>query len=396
MNFVSFTMSQDNMLLDYFCDYTSSATYQTNRDTLLSSLSAGINKYGYYSSSHGEDPDTVYAMVLCRADAELDLCRECINKATAKLVVCPANKPPSGWGEFDPNDKEGIVWYDYCTVRYSSKAMEGIMAGDPRIFVWNVKHNVTSIEQFTDALRNLLSNLRVQAAGGGTQRKFALGNAPGPDNYTIYALTQCTPDLSKQDCSDCLQGAIDNIPLCCKGRVGGRVLRPSCNFRYEIGPFFQEIPAKENLIKEGEKVDCEDLVGSKDRTNELTAFRDDVVNVDSNSLSTSIVRDSLSPSGHGVIGAQNDDGNISPFMDSGQVKGVDFNSTMDPLTYEADLETECCRQEDQDVVNNDLQSTLEVGRRLGVVFVENDVNNIRKMIELEAKDLANLQRSSSS
>ncbi|KAH7834670.1 hypothetical protein Vadar_018417 [Vaccinium darrowii] len=236
------------MLLGYFCDYTSSATYQTNRDTLFSSLSAGVNKYGYYSSSHGEDPDKVYAMVLCRADAELDLCRECINNATAKLGACPANKPPSGWGDFDPNDKEGIVWYDYCTVRYSSKVMEGIMAGDPRIYVWNDKHNVTSVqlEPFKTTMRNLLNNLRVQAVEGGTRRKFASGNAQGPDNYTIYALTQCTPDLSKQDCSDCLQGAIDNYPLCCNTSAGGRVLRPSCNFRYEVGPFFREIPGEGN------------------------------------------------------------------------------------------------------------------------------------------------------
>ncbi|KAH7857027.1 hypothetical protein Vadar_008194 [Vaccinium darrowii] len=156
-----------------------------------------------------------------------------------------------------------------------------------------------------------------------------------------------------------------------------------------LGNFFDEFQQwSSDFAIEASRIVC------KDRTNEM-AFRDDDVNVDSNSLSTSIVGDSLSPSGHGDKGAQNDDGNISPFMDYGQVKGVDFNSTMDPLTYEADLEKDCCRQE-QDVVSNDLQSTLEVGRRLGVDFVENDVHNIKKMIELEAKDLAKLQRSSSS
>lgn len=261
---------------------------------------------------------------------------------------------------------------------------------------------------------------------------------------------------------------------------------------------------KESLIKEGEKVDYEDLVGSKDHINEMAAFRDEV-NVDSNSLSTSFVGDSLSPSGNGDIRVQNDD--------CGQVKGVEFKSTMDPLTNEvldvshsitsplsneqviepkralskslakkrrdgpytvkersiheailklerrvrrsnkkiskkkllsdfglevfkkkksskevstsslssfdirnrnsiflknahmvmdtemdddflANLEEDCFRQE-QDMVNIDLQATLEVGRRLGVAFGEKDVHNIKKMIELEAKDLAILQRGSS-
>ncbi|KAH7836299.1 hypothetical protein Vadar_034410 [Vaccinium darrowii] len=247
INFVSFTISQTEPL-GYFCNYTSSDTYQTNRDTLLSSLSTGTNQYGFYSSSYGENPDTVYAMVLCRADVELESCRECINNATATLGLCPDNKAPTGWPGYNSSDKDGIVWYDNCTVRYSSQAMEGIMAGDPRIFNHDIHQNVTSVdvEQFKDALTNLLNNLRVQAAGGGTQRKFASGSAPGPANYTIYALTQCTPDLSTQKCGDCLQGAIDNYPLCCNTSAGGRVLRPSCNFRYEIGPFFGDIPSGES------------------------------------------------------------------------------------------------------------------------------------------------------
>ncbi|KAH7834528.1 hypothetical protein Vadar_017048 [Vaccinium darrowii] len=246
--FFQHSNNSENELLSYFCNYTSSDTYKTNRDTLLSSLSAGINQYGFYSSSYGEDSDTVYAMVLCRADVELDLCRECIDNAIAKLELCPDDGPLI-WLGHDPSDKFGIVWYDNCTVKYSSKVMEGIMAGDPRSFLW-AYIDVTIIDQnqFTNPLRNLLNNLRVQAAEGGTQRKFASGSTPipggpSPDNYTIYALTQCTPDLSTQDCSDCLEGVINVFLGYCDASAGGRGLSPSCNFRYEIRPFFGEIPS---------------------------------------------------------------------------------------------------------------------------------------------------------
>ncbi|KAF7131760.1 hypothetical protein RHSIM_Rhsim09G0042900 [Rhododendron simsii] len=233
-----------NEIIDYFCNYTSSNTYQTNRDTLLSSLSAQTNESGYSSSSYGVNPDTVYAMVLCRADVKLDTCCDCIDNATAKLRLCPDDRAPTGWPEYDPDDREGIVWYDYCMVRYSRRAMEGVMAGDPRVFRWNVQKNATSVEPFKDALRNLLMNdLRVRAAEGGTVRKFDSGYAPGPDNIPIYAFTQCTPDLSKQECEDCLQQAIEDIPNCCGfGPVGGRVLKPSCNFRYENASFLGVIP----------------------------------------------------------------------------------------------------------------------------------------------------------
>ncbi|KAF7132744.1 hypothetical protein RHSIM_Rhsim09G0041000 [Rhododendron simsii] len=243
INLLSFTVSS-NQMIDYFCNNSSSNTYQTNRDTLLASLSNKTNKYGYSSSSEGVNPDTVHAMALCRADVELDTCRECINNATAMLGSCRVARVPTGWPEYDPNDMEGIVWYDYCMVRYSRKAMEGVLAGDPRVYAWNVQKNATSVEPFKDALRNLLMNdLRVRAAKGGTRRKFDSGNAPGPDNIPIYAFTQCTPDLSKQECEDCLQQAIEDIPNCCGfGPVGGRVLKPSCNFRYENASFLMVIP----------------------------------------------------------------------------------------------------------------------------------------------------------
>ncbi|KAG5531077.1 hypothetical protein RHGRI_025888 [Rhododendron griersonianum] len=242
INLGSFTVSSNEMI-DYFCNYTRSNTYQTNRDTLLNSLSTQTKGYGYSSSSEGVNPDTVYAMALCRADIEPDTCRECIINATAQLRSCPDGKAPTGWPEYDPDDMEGIVWYDYCMVRYSRKAMEGVMAGDPRVFRWNVQKNATSLEAFKDALSNLLNDLRVRAAEGGTGRKFASDYTAGPDNIPIYAFTQCTPDLSEQECEDCLQQAIEDIPNCCGfGPVGGRVLKPSCNFRYENATFLGVIP----------------------------------------------------------------------------------------------------------------------------------------------------------
>ncbi|XP_058182085.1 cysteine-rich receptor-like protein kinase 44 isoform X3 [Rhododendron vialii] len=251
INLVSFISS--NEMIDYFCNYTRSNTYQTNRDTLLNSLSTRTNGYGYSSSSEGVNTDTVYAMALCRADVEPDTCRECISSATALLGSCPDGKAPTGWPEYDPDDMEGIVWYDYCMVRYSRKAMEGVMAVDPRVFRWSVQKNATSVEAFKDALRNLLMNdLRVRAAKGGTRRKFDSGYAPGPDNIPIYAFTQCTPDLSKQQCEDCLQQAIEDIPKCCGfGPVGGRVLKPSCNFRYENASFLGVIPDAESESGDG-------------------------------------------------------------------------------------------------------------------------------------------------
>jgi len=58
----------------------------------------------------------------------------------------------------------------------------------------------------------------------------------------VNGLAQCTRDLSNDSCSECLQQIHDAYRLQYTGlevKQGGRVLAKSCNFRYEIYPFYQ-------------------------------------------------------------------------------------------------------------------------------------------------------------
>ena len=146
INLVSLTtaLPQPNLppFLGYFCNFTSSSVYQTNLNTLLSTLSNNTDKYGFHSASYGENPNTAHAIVLCRGDKDLETCRSCINTSTSKLLqVCP-------------NSKQAIGWYDDCMLRYSNASMEGIMAGDPRIFVWNTQM-VTNVAPFLQVWEEL-------------------------------------------------------------------------------------------------------------------------------------------------------------------------------------------------------------------------------------------------
>ena len=56
---------------------------------------------------------------------------------------------------------------------------------------------------------------------------------------TLYTLAQCTLDLSGYDCNRCIQIAIQTLPGCCGGKLGGRVLYPSCFARFEVYLFCQ-------------------------------------------------------------------------------------------------------------------------------------------------------------
>ncbi|KAG5531080.1 hypothetical protein RHGRI_025891 [Rhododendron griersonianum] len=110
-------------------------------------------------------------------------------------------------------------------------------------FIKACRHCIPNSNSIFGSSPSGLPLLHFLVVEGGTRRKFDSGYAPGPDNIPIYAFTQCTPDLSKQECEDCLQRAIEDLPNCCGfGQVGGRVLKPSCNFRYENKSFLGVIP----------------------------------------------------------------------------------------------------------------------------------------------------------
>ncbi|XP_052183288.1 cysteine-rich receptor-like protein kinase 7 isoform X2 [Diospyros lotus] len=200
--------------------YKNNSIYQNNLDTLLSSLAPNLNKYGFNTTSVGQTSnETIDAVVLCRGDVEPDICRSCVNDSSVKIKqICP-------------NYKAAMGGYDQCMLRYRSP--NNITVERPSVYASNPKHNFTSPDRYNQVLRELLRRLRSQAAKGGSDLKFATGSQQGPDLQTIYGMAQCTPDLSEKQCNDCVDEAIDELPVCCNNRIGGRVLKVICNIQYE-------------------------------------------------------------------------------------------------------------------------------------------------------------------
>ncbi|CAL5344659.1 unnamed protein product [Camellia sinensis] len=61
------------------------------------------------------------------------------------------------------------------------------------------------------------------------------------DTKTIYALMQCTTDLSPDDCNTCLETAIANTSTCCSKSRGARLFSRSCFLRYEFYAFYDDV-----------------------------------------------------------------------------------------------------------------------------------------------------------
>lgn len=217
--------------LFYVCgesgNFTTKSTYQSNLDRTLASLSSDTKiTSGFYNDSSGQNANKVNAIALCRGDKKPETCRSCMNNSSKTLRnLCP-------------NQKEAIAWRDDdCMLRYSNRSIFGKMEFDPKLILYNI-NNVSEVAQFNQALNPLLASLTSRAAAGDSLHKFATGHATTENNETIYALAQCTPDLSKEDCSNCLNNATGLFPQCCGGKQGARVVTPSCHFRYEIELFY--------------------------------------------------------------------------------------------------------------------------------------------------------------
>ncbi|KAL8227956.1 hypothetical protein R6Q57_015540 [Mikania cordata] len=163
------------------------------------------------------------AIALCRGDIDPTTCHTCVNNSIVLLR------------ERCPYRKEAVGYYNQCFLKYSNET------GNNDDVVLGGQQNAVDVDGFNRALRPLMDRLIGEAAGG-SLLKFATGDVcAGPDFTNIYGLVQCTPDLSGQVCSDCLVDAINRIPgSVANGKVGGRILQSTCNFRYEIYGFFNQ------------------------------------------------------------------------------------------------------------------------------------------------------------
>ncbi|KAI3698084.1 hypothetical protein L6452_31196 [Arctium lappa] len=216
----------------YFCQnvstYTPNSTYGRNLDATLSFLPNTNSGYGFYNFSVGQGPDTANAISLCRGDAEPGMCQSCLNESIVQLrQACP-------------NQREAIIYndYDICYLWYSNATLLGNFNMDhDLIYLCDPNSTTSNKEQLNELLLPFMSKLSREAAAGGSLLKFAMGNVTSLAFPTIYGLTQCVPNLSGRQCSDCLEYTISQIPSYCDGNVGGSMGSPSCTIRFQIYRF---------------------------------------------------------------------------------------------------------------------------------------------------------------
>ncbi|CAH8352098.1 unnamed protein product [Eruca vesicaria subsp. sativa] len=175
--------------------YPTNSTYSSNLGTLLSSLSSNRPSFtnGFYSTAAGQSPNVVFGLFLCGGDTSAEDCHDCVVFAVNDTL-------------FDVQKKKGPC----------------------------------SVAQFSDAVMSILIDAAIEAAS--SSKKFDARKVNISASQSLYAMVQCIPDLTRDDCLRCLQQAINELTISesTTNKTGGRLLGGSCSSRYELYPFFNE------------------------------------------------------------------------------------------------------------------------------------------------------------
>ncbi|XP_021719626.1 cysteine-rich receptor-like protein kinase 10 isoform X1 [Chenopodium quinoa] len=230
LHLISKSTSSPTYLYNFCSNTTIFATnskYHTNLNKLFKSLSsnATTNPAGFDITSAGTNTsDTVYGLFLCRGDQNITACSDCVKTATT------TDLPKS----YCPNRKVAVIWYDECMLRYSNESLLGKMEQSPKVFLTNTQNMTGDQTAFSDLLGNTMNSLAAETSNSKSGKKYATKVAKFTSLKTLYAMEQCTPDLSASDCNQCLTIAIGSLDV----KMGARVMQPSCFVRYETYPFY--------------------------------------------------------------------------------------------------------------------------------------------------------------
>ncbi|VVB10326.1 unnamed protein product [Arabis nemorensis] len=230
VSFISYAQQQDPTYIYHTCPnattYSKYSSYSTNLKSLLISLSSnsGSSSSGFYSTAAGQTPDVVFGLFLCRGDVSQEVCRECVVFAAKDtLNLCP-------------NERTVTLYYDECMLRYSDGNILMDFSMNGGIILFNPL-NFTSNQQdrFIDLVLSTMNQLATEASN--SSRRFHARKANFSALQNLYGLAQCTPDLTSQECLECLQLSINQLPT---DKIGGRLIVPSCSSRYELYLFYNE------------------------------------------------------------------------------------------------------------------------------------------------------------
>ncbi|XP_009134306.1 putative cysteine-rich receptor-like protein kinase 39 isoform X3 [Brassica rapa] len=178
----------------------SNSSYSRNRDNLFSTLANNVvTNGGVYNSSLGQYPNKVYVLGLCARGYEPKPCISCVEKLTLETQTGCGSIMKSFIWDSDDGDRVSCLW-EYTV----NKTLEAATKAD-----------TSSMHKYYSAVHAQLTEFS-----------------------DVYMMMQCTPDITSQDCKQCLEDSVKYFREQFRGKTGGMASFPSCLFRWDLYSFY--------------------------------------------------------------------------------------------------------------------------------------------------------------
>ncbi|XP_073155932.1 plasmodesmata-located protein 8 [Henckelia pumila] len=187
--------------------------YQTNLNSMLSSITSSSYTTLYNSFTLGTDPSAVsppegavYGLYQCRGDLNTKDCSACIASSINQIVL------------LCPHSYGATLQLDGCFVRYEHVDFLG--KPDTTLVHKKCSDRLLNDAEFLRRRDAVLDDLR-GAVG------FRVSSAGSVEGYT-----QCFGDVTGGDCSSCLGDAVEQVRSLCGSAAAADVFLAQCYVRY--------------------------------------------------------------------------------------------------------------------------------------------------------------------
>ncbi|CAN6339931.1 unnamed protein product [Urochloa humidicola] len=228
--------SSSNTRWNFYCaggNFTPCSKYSKNLNAVATELpkAAAASSLLFANESCGEE-EAVYAIAQCQRDTSSSRCETCIIRSFQDAQeVCQ-------------HQEGAFVFRDYCTLGFYKKPL--VLSPEDA----SVDALVNNIDEFPvqihsasyDSVVIELANSVARNASTSTNH-FATGQKDFADELfqlKIYALAQCLPSLSADECDSCIATLFDIVLT--RNMTAGRAAKVWCNFRYSPQKFFTGQP----------------------------------------------------------------------------------------------------------------------------------------------------------
>ncbi|KAA8519955.1 hypothetical protein F0562_014135 [Nyssa sinensis] len=203
---------------------TSSNSFQTNLNKLLSSLSANVPlQNGFYKATAGQDSDKIYCLVQCRGDISANDCANC-TKESIKIALRDCSK-----------SKMVAVWFRWCFLRYSNEKFFGVWEGSSMAISNDTFEDPSVISKGIAFMGGLASTAPNQPL------MFQTSVLDVGQSGQRYGMAQCTRDMSRSECGKCLDGQLVSFGSTVEDKRGWELYGLSCSMWYHDFQFYSNI-----------------------------------------------------------------------------------------------------------------------------------------------------------